>query len=719
MQNFMAEDLVGGLCAIVLFPLFLWIPGFVIAWCLNLFQFRQRTIAFRIVSALPISIAICPSVTYLLGRFVGMPAVWEFYVAAAALFAGMVLLGWRRGALHFSLPDGSGAFLGVLIVWLLIVLFSTIDIQIGDRLYYPTSTFDFSLRAALTHAISASGIPPSSPFIFPGHPVGLRYHYFWLLMCSLVNQTAPRLVSARHAEMGGVFWAGVALLALLAVCLRLFTVNPAVPLRRRVLTGTLLAGITGLDILPTLMLLNFYARGWMTFVLPSGESWNEYVDWFLHSSLWAPHAVAALVAELTGFLIIWHAPAGRRRWIVSSLVAALALASTVGISIWVAFVFAVFLIAWTLVCAARRWWGQLRTLALCGGACLVFVLPYLHDLSGQAASGTPGAGMPDIGSLVHFTVRDFSLAALIRLPAGMPQWARLVFVNGSLLPMNYFLEFGFFFLVGRFKWREYRRSGKPLSPPDLACWVMLSASFLVCTLLKSVVIGNNDLGWRGFLLAQFILLLWAVDLWNARETAGRITSAQKRLLVALIGLGIVGSAYDLAITRFYPFLADAGVLPPLDWMAPDRDFGKRTYAARAAYEWIRRETPETATIQYNPAVVRQDSAALAYADRGAAAADLGCNVTFGGNPQLCAPIVSRLQQVYADASRSNSASLTETCRGLPVNILVAKDTDPVWGDSHAWVWRQPALFANSYFRVFRCGDSAPATPDKYLQSAER
>ena len=718
MQNFMAEDLVGGLCAIVLFPLFLWIPGYVIGWCLNLFQFRQRTTGFRMVSSLPISIALCPSVTYLLGRFVGMPAVWAFYVAAAAVFAGLALSAWWRGARRIRFPEGTAAYIAILAVWLGIVLFSTIDIQIGDRLYYPTSTFDFSLRAALTHAITVSGIPPASPFIFPGHPVGLRYHYFWLLMCSLVNQTAPQLVSARHAEMGGVFWAGVGLLALLAMCLRLFTVNPAAPLRRRLLAGTLLAGITGLDILPSLMLLSFYARGWMTFVLPSGESWNEYVDWFLHSSLWAPHAVAALVSELTGFLIIWHARTGRRRWVVSSLGAAFALASTVGISIWVAFVFAAFLIAWTLVCAQKRWWGQFRTLVLCGAASLVLLWPYLRDLSGPAVSGGSSPGAPEIASLVHWTVREFSLAALIRTP-GMPHWERLVLVNGSLLPMNYLLEFGFFFLVARFKWRECRRSGRPLSPVDLACWVMLSVSALICTFLKSAVIGNNDLGWRGFLLAQFILLLWAVDLWVRRDESRSLLAGQRWLLVTFIGLGIAGSMYDLAITRFYPLFADSGIVPPLDWMAPDREFGKRTYAARAAYEWIRRQTPDTATVQYNPVVARQETAALAYADRRAAAADLACNVTFGGNPQLCAPIVSRLQAIYAVPGRTVSTGLEEACRGLPVDVLVAKDTDPVWTGANAWVWREPPLFANSYFRVFGCGHFAPRTPEKYLQSAER
>jgi hypothetical protein len=37
----------------------------------------------------------------------------------------------------------------------------------------------------------------------------LRYHYCWLLMCSLVNQTAGSGTSARQAIIGGTFWMGV------------------------------------------------------------------------------------------------------------------------------------------------------------------------------------------------------------------------------------------------------------------------------------------------------------------------------------------------------------------------------------------------------------------------------------------------------------------------------------------------------------------------------
>ena len=90
------------------------------------------------------------------------------------------------------------------------------------------------------------------------------------------------------------------------------------------------------------------------FVLPSVEWWNEHVDWFVYSTLWAPHALASMIACFIAFLLIWHAGAARRY----ILPAALALASAVGASIYVAFVFAIFLTVWTVVTACRKWFAK-------------------------------------------------------------------------------------------------------------------------------------------------------------------------------------------------------------------------------------------------------------------------------------------------------------------------------------------------------------------------
>lgn len=699
----MLDDLYSSLKAVCLFPVFLSIPGYVAAWLFDLFDFRRRTSAFRIAVSVPLSIAFCPILTYLVGRFAGMAAVYTLYAALAAMFLVVLARGWKAGSIRQGLP-GSAVFVFIACAWMAISVASLIDLQIGDRLYYPTSTLDYAVRASFTHSISTTGIPPESPMFLPGRPVALRYHYFWLMMCSLVERIGTPIfgtpiVGARHALIGGTFWCGLGLMSLVAIYLRLFSVNQAVPLRRRMLIGILLLGITGLDILPGLFFLSLYFRGGMNFVLPSLESWNEYVDWFLHSTIWAPHAVAALIAGLMGFLLVSRAATARRRigFLGYALGGGAAFASLVGNSIWVAFVFAAFLGVWTVVAACKRWWRETLALAIAGLSAVVLLGPYLYELQTSGPSlGSTG------GSLVQFTVRAFSLTALVPTWHGMTYWSRLILVNGPLIPLNYLLEFGFFFLVGAMKWRQHRVSREPLSRPDLACWVMLATSFLICTFLRSSLIGNNDLGWRGFLLAQFVLLLWAPDILCGAPGVRLPSALQKKLLVIFIGLGVAGTVYELALVRFYPVIADRGVFPPVDWMSADRQFGKRTYAARVAYEWLQTATPPTAVVQTDPHVPMQDTLELFYGDRRTVAANVTCITGFGGDRQQCPPVISRLEEIFPPPGHSPASGILDVCEALPLDIVVAQDTDPLWSDRHSWVWTQNADFGNDYIRLFRC-----------------
>lgn len=698
--DFMAADVRGSLLAILIFPLFVWVPGYALGFAFNVFEFRKRSAAFRAVISLPLAIALCPILTYFAGRCSSMGVTQGLYlatdVALLALLAFHAKAGWARRP---RLPEGWAFFAVVIGVWLLVTLFYLADLQVAGRLYYPTNSLDYSLRATLVHSVTTTGIPPQNPLFLPSPPAALRYHYFWFVMCSLVERLGSPWVTARHAEIGGAFWCGIGLMALLAACLRLFVVNPEVSLARRLRTGVLLLGITGLDILPGMFLLFLYARGQMDFLLPSLECWNEYVDWFLHSAIWAPHAIAALIAAFTGFLLFWHGASktGWAGWARYGLSAGVAFASAAGTSIWVTFVFAAFLCVWTAICIGKRWRREVTVMAIAGITCCALAYPYLHDLGASPTAGSP----------IHFTVRAFSMTALVPMwPPGMPHWLRLILVNGSLLPLNYALEFGFFFFVAGVKWREYRASGKPPSRQDVACLTMLLTSTLICTFLISDVNGNNDLGWRGFLPAQFVLLLWAADIWPRRNELNFLSMRRKRLLAVCIVLGAAGTAYEIALVRLYPILADRGILPPLQWMAPDRQFGKRNYAARSAYEWVRATTPETAALQYNPDVEQQETDAMLYADRRIVAAGRECDIPYGGDSRLCGPIMARLKRLYPAAGQPAGISLAEVCHDLPIDIIVAKDIDPVWRDPKSWVWTEKPAFSNAYMRLFSCHNTA-------------
>ena len=702
MPNFMLEDLSGSLRAIYLLPLFLLIPGYTIAWSMDLFEFRRRTGPFRLALSIPLSIAVCPIVTYWLGRFGSMDAVWAFYWAAALGFAAIQVITLRGGSrLGFGFTRDMRVFGAIIAAWLVIALVSLIDLQSGNRLYYPTSALDNSVRTAFVHSISTTGIPPQNPFFQTQQPVSLRYHYFWLLMCSLVEKTGNGSIAPRQALTAGTFWCGVGLMALVVLYLRLFSPGDPARFRRRALIATLLLAITGLDILPTLFLLMLYAKGALPFLLPSVEWWNEHVDWFLYTALWAPHALSSLIAGLTSFLLLWKAPdlrstGGMLRYAVP---AGLALASCVGASIYVSFVFAVFLMVWTAITLWKRWGRETAGLILAGATAGGMALPYLLSLRGPAAAGFKGA------SPIEFTVRAFSFAALIPRIHGMSESVRLLVVNLPLVPINYLMELGLFFVVGTIQWRKFRRRGGPLSRQELACVTMIATSILICTFLRSSVIGCNDLGWRGFLLAQFMLLLWAVEVVSERNTPDFLTAPQRRMLAAFLILGGMGTLYDLTLTRVYPMLADSGVVPPLDWMSPDRNFGQRTFASRAAYQWAQSMTPDTAIIQSNPQVVFQDTPEMLYGGRRTVASDTQCNAAFGGDPRQCAPIVARIEEIYPAGGQAPIASLRDVCVNLPIDLVVVKDTDPVWKNRDSWVWTGRPVFANPYFRLFSCGDS--------------
>jgi hypothetical protein len=224
---------------------------------------------------------------------------------------------------------------------------------------------------------------------------------------------------------------------------------------------------------------------------------------------------------------------------------------------------------------------------------------------------------------------------------------------------------------------------------------MIAASVTICTFLRSSVIGNNDLGWRGFLIAQFGLLLLAVDvLSDLRE--------QRKFMAILLLLGAAGSAYEIGINRLYAPLADKGVVPIFSWLASDRHAGDRNYANREAGEWATAATAPTAIVQFNPILAEQNTSALLYSERPTLAAYGNCITTFGGDPALCAPVIDALSQAFPRNGETAATDLAAVCRNLPIDLIAASDTDPQWSDRHSWVWTQTPAFANAYVRVFRC-----------------
>jgi hypothetical protein len=590
-------------------------------------------------------------------------------------------------------PRLDRAVAAILAIWCVVALFSMIDLQFGQRDYYSITALDFSVRTAFTHSIATAGIPPRNPFYFPGQPQPVRYHYFWLILCAIVERAAGGLVGARNAWAGGVFWSGVGLMAAVALALRLLLYRGPETIRRRTLTGIALLAVTGLDILPAIVSWILKANGMERAVRASIDWWNEQVDGFVSTALWEAHYLAGVVVCITALILLLEGAkqstwAARMRY---ALVAGVALASAMGVAIYVAFVLGAFLGVWIVVSACKRWWADVASCLVAGATSLVCAIPYLLTLRAPMGSTASGTGPP-----LSFQVRPFSPAIVLLEAARISGWKSVV-ANLALLPANYFLELGFFLVAGRIWWTMRKR---PLPRAQLALAWLFVITMSICTFVRSSVISNNDLGWRGILLAQFVLLLLAVDV--VTGGAGPVRLELRKFLAGLAVLGLLGTIYDIGMLRLYPRLADRGAVATLGWMSRDHNLGERNFAQRQAYEWLQQNTPQEARLQYNPHVSLQETAAFLYSQRQIVAANLDCLAAFGGDSSLCPSMLASLDRLYTARGEPAPASIREACRSLPVDVFMAKDTDAVWQDRQSWVWREQPAFENRFVRMFQC-----------------
>jgi hypothetical protein len=690
--HFLLSDLVGISAGFALFSLLAFFPGYAVGWLTNVLGFRARLLPFRLAASVPVSLAVGPVLCYTVGRWLGWNAVWFVY---AAIFAAAL----SAGALRRKAKPGAGfdfrrmwPFAAFIALWITVAFLSLADFPVGRRLYFSIIDFDYSVRIAFTHSIAAFGLPARNPFFFSGHAAGLRYHYFWMIPCALIYRLGAPLVDARQAFIAGTLWVGIGLISLVPLYLRLFG-SAGADVVRRSRIGIALLAVTGLDIVPALGMVWLMRAGIVAGMSPSVEWWNEQVDGFLYTMLWEPHYVCSLIACLTGFLIVWDIPpqSSRPRRIVSGLIAGTAFASAAGCGIYVAMVFAVFLGLWLLVAAVRGEWWRAEGLAVGGVAAVALIRPFLASLADSFSHGSASshAAAPH---LFELTIRVFTPAELALRFFGLDRpWQRYA-ADLLFLPLNYFLELGVFFVAAAIVWARFRKRNRPATSAELAGILMAATSILICTFVKSSIIANNDLAWRGFLPAQFMLLLCAANVLSERASRGR-------LLRLTLVLGVAGVVYDLAILRFYPLLSDMGKVPRIGWLADDRLLGRRTAANREALEWLRGRTPDTAVIQPNPAPPVQDTFSGAYGHRQMAAIGGDCGATFGGDPLECAPLNLALSSLFAGGG---AEVLESDCRTLPIDFVVARDTDAAWQDRASWVWTGTPIFHNDLVRLFAC-----------------
>jgi len=679
------EQIAGLTLAVAAFPLFLWVPGAALGYAVNLLGFRTRPIPVRLALGLLFSLCCCPILTYFLVRFWGFPAAFGFYFLVWIAALGLAIRNLRRfvraAAELFTRHRGVLAVCGV---WILVGAISEIDFLMPAGVMRSLNTGDAAAHVAFTNALSRTGIPPVNPFIFPGHPVPLFYYYFWYMMCSLVDQLGGSLVDARAAVQAGAIFSGLAVFAAITAYVEFF--GPLVAQGRRLRTGVAIAlvTITGLDLLPWIFedfMFRVFHRGDGAGL--SIEWWNEQVTAWLGAVVMSPHHPVGMAICFSSLLLAvaaaWRTEGRQRIWVIA--VSALGFASAAGVSLYVTFAFGAGLGIWICVALFRGWRKYVWPIAIAGVIGGLLYLPFATELRSASHFGKSPVAL----TIRAFTPVDYWLPSILRFLKQRPDvilLLRLVF-----LPLNYFLELGFFFVCAVFYWRWRRAERRPLAPEEMLLACLATGSIVICTFLRSTF-RWNDLGWRGFLVAQFVLLLWAVPVaMDLLEKRGTAALPRRRLLLWTCALiGFAGTAGELGSMR-------------INFEGPH---GPDTLGWRAAYQWVDRNTPPDAVVLVNGDVALDLFSSL-YGHRQVVAVGRAY-ATFFAVGDWSEKVLSDTAEFYRHDQRPSD--VVDFCRRYGITTVVVLSEDPIWADRNSWVWRLQPAMATRTARVFRVDDLA-------------
>ena len=155
----MFQDLLGSLAAALAFAAVFYAPGYLLAYAIDLFQFRKMTIGERSLWAIACSFCVAPIAAYLIGRSAGLTGVG--WLLSGCTIGTLLLLtrkvsrqGWSRRDIVTTSLVACG--------WIAFVLLMLVDFQTGHKLYFTVAMADESYRIAFIDAVSRTGVPPAN-----------------------------------------------------------------------------------------------------------------------------------------------------------------------------------------------------------------------------------------------------------------------------------------------------------------------------------------------------------------------------------------------------------------------------------------------------------------------------------------------------------------------------------------------------------------------------
>ncbi|HVJ82549.1 MAG TPA: hypothetical protein VNC50_15880 [Planctomycetia bacterium] len=473
------------------------------------------------------------------------PTIYGFWVAPLAFMVALAAIASftssgvkppQPPAPILEVPAGA---LWIALLFGFVVAAQVVPLKWGEGVLWGTAEMDWRSRIPTVNAIARDGLPATNPYYDADKVSKLFFYYGYFLFPA------------------GLVRSGLDSVTVLAVCVfalatsiatLALAIAQALGGARAAKWAGLLLFTTGLDLLPV---LGLHRQG----IPPESLEWwsPAQVTAMTAFPAWVPHHAAATVFILAAPILL--AAAGVRRAFVpaalllhaagisSTYVAMVGFAALAAAAVWR---------AWR----SREFGAALPELALCAVAGLA-TIPFYAQLARLDRH---------VGPSLALAVRPFH--AEEDLAKGFSGWmspdaARTAARILGLIP-QYIVEFGALFLV-----LLYWRSGGPRGdrPDDLAprLGAMTVAALFLASLLVSVRTWNCDLNWRALHVVQIVLVgVGGVYLAGVFSPGGKVL--ERFIVGGAIGVGLAGTAYDLARERFdylLPFRRDLPAGPRL------------------------------------------------------------------------------------------------------------------------------------------------------------
>ncbi len=716
MTSITVEQVVDSLLAIPAFLPATLCTGYLAAWFTNLHDFRNRSLVDRLFWSVPLSVAVSTISSVLIGKAFSLTAVVMFFLGSAVLFLAVV--GSERFRLSRSGRNWVGGWspLGgkatsLCVLWIVLAVLSLIDLQSNHQLFMSLTIFDHGPRVNWTESILRTGVPPANPFYFYEHPANMRYYYFWNVVCAAIARMS--YLPVRAVYVASCVWGGFILAAIIGLYLKYFLAVGA-RLRKQFLLTISLLGVSGFGSM-VIIWRTIYRHGG----LPGAPWANDPLNNWYDSLVFVPHHLSSMVCCLLAFLLAWiENRQGSHQRVVCLIFISAALASSFGLSIYVAFGFFLLIACWALwQVAVERRFRPVLLLGAGGTGAFALLVPYLWELR-QGSSGMHG------GSLFGFAVREtYSADALLtseimqRLghnhPAAALSMSRLI-----LLPAGLATELGIFLIALVAYVVPSSRSRDSITPPQKSLVFIAITMLLISSFIRSNVLDINDFGVRSALFLQFAALLMASEVitgWKADRSNDVVPPSSSRSKLTIpnwirflarvaILLGVITTIHQAIIFRFTIPIAIAvthmrAIEDPVAANLPHN-----TYISAIGYAHLDTSIPRDAVVQPNPA---SPNAFWSLVDdvnidrqRAIAGDKPWCGAELGGDPSGCQPMAVAIDSLFNGATAEQARA---TCRSYKIGYLVSRIYDPAWQDKQSWVWTLKPVVSDPEFRALDCG----------------